>query len=331
MNELSRAGTLDYEFVDEARSLGRLGPTLAGRVLRRLSRGRPLAYRAFNRALVETAAAFKPELVVVVKGASVAPQSLEEMRKMGDPFLVNFMTDDPFNARVSRPSLIGCLPHYDLVASPRKAGIADIERVSGAKTRYVRFAYKPSVHFLEEPPSPLRRRFASDVVFIGTLDPDRVPYFEALIRLLPGLNLHLYGGGWDRVASLRALHKGMALGRDFRHAVAGAKIAVNFVRRSNRDDHSMRTFEIPACGGFMLAERTPEHEALLVEGRDAAFFGGVDDFVAKVTYFMDRTEDRARIAELGTAWVRSGQNTYSDRLQEILDLVEEIRSGSAGK
>ena len=46
------------------------------------------------------------------------------------------------------------------------------------------------------------------------------------------------------------------MGATFAWRSAAQRLAVNLVRAQNRDDHVMRSFEGPACGAFMLNERT---------------------------------------------------------------------------
>ena len=185
---------------------------------------------------------------------------------------------------------------------------------------YVRFGYKPEVHFPEAPATDEEReRFACDVMFVGGCDAHRIAYFESLIRAMPEVRLHLYGNYWERARALRPYARGFAVARDYRLAVGGAKIAVNLVRRANRDDHVMRTFEIPACGGFMLTERSSTHEELFSEDGEAAFFGSPDEFVAKVRKYLEHDEDRIRIAAAGHRKITQGRHTYADRLAEILD------------
>jgi spore maturation protein CgeB len=145
------------------------------------------------------------------------------------------------------------------------------------------------------------------------------------MRAMPGLKLRLYGQYWERARAIRAYARGFAVARDYRLAVGGAKIAVNLVRRANRDDHVMRTFEIPACGGFMLTERTATHEELFHEDREAAFFGSPDEFVAKVRSYLPREDDRLRIAAAGHRKITLGHHTYGDRLAEIIEAAQTVR------
>jgi spore maturation protein CgeB len=82
----------------------------------------------------------------------------------------------------------------------------------------------------------------------------------------------------------------------------------------------MRTFEAPACGAFLLNERTPEHLKLLEENRDAAYFSSKAELVEKVRYYLWRENERERIRRSGYKTITSGGNTYKDRLNQIVRL-----------
>jgi spore maturation protein CgeB len=86
----------------------------------------------------------------------------------------------------------------------------------------------------------------------------------------------------------------------------------------------MRSFEIPACGSFMLAERTEEHLAIFREDQEAAFFGSSDELIDKVKYYLTHDEARRRIAQAGHVWVTKNGHTYGDRLRELVRAAMEI-------
>src|SRR3984893_2117431 len=260
--------------------------------------GRPLSgYQQLNRALVESAASFSPEMILIGKGRWFTPAALEAAKKVSGATLVNWATDDPFNPADNSRELVKSIPLYDLYVCTKKDIMNDVRRAGCANVAYLRFGYKPEVHFPEAPATDEeRKKFACDVMFVGGCDAHRAAYFEALIRAMPDVKLHLYGQYWERARALRAYARGFAVAREYRLAVGGAEIAVNLVRRANRDDHVMRTFEIPACGGFMLTERSSTHDELFSEDTEAAFFGLTDEFVAKVRSYLAREQDRISIA-----------------------------------
>ncbi len=209
--------------------------------------------------------------------------------------------------------------------------INDVIKAGCTNVVYVPFGYKPTVHFPEPPnTSAEHRRFDSEVAFVGGCDSDRAPLVRGLVKAIPDLNLALYGGFWNRSPTLRRYWRGLAFGRDFRMAMGGAKIALNLVRRANRDGHVMRSFEIPACGGFMLAERTAEHLAFFGENRECAYFDTLNELVGQIRHYLTKEEERSAIALEGRYAVLRGRHTYSDRLTHIIALIRHLYPSETG-
>jgi hypothetical protein len=327
LEQFSHERGFDYEFVDESSFVGS-GGTLLHRISHRVLGSSPPGHRALNRALIEHARRFRPELVLICKGSNVCPATLACIKDETGAVLVNYATDDPFNPVVNSRDLVESVPLYDLYACTKRSIMADVRRAGCSEVVYVPFGYKPSVHFPERPAtSEEAERFHLDMVFIGGGDSDRFHYLRTLVRAIPTLQLHLYGGYWDRDPVLARYHRGFTFGRGFRLAVGGAKIALNLVRRANRDGHVMRTFEIPACGGFMLAERTEEHLEVFAEDLESAYFDSVDELVDKARYYLAYPTERRRIAAAGHCRVTNGGHTYGHRLAQIAKAAELTRTG----
>lgn len=315
----------EHVLVDEGEYLKPLSRSVFQRIAYRLLRRRLLTCKAFNREVVETARRFRPEVVLVTKGASLIPETLSQVKAETRALWVNYATDDPFNPRHRSPDLLASIPLYDLYACTKRAIMDDVRRARCPQVVYVPFAYDPTLHFPEQPTTEDEKaRFDNDVVFVGTADRERYSLFKTLTTL-PNLRLRLYGTYWERDRVLRRSHDGLVFDRTYRLALAGAKIALCLLRRANRDHQTLRSFEIPACGAFMLAERTEEHLALFAEDQEAVYFESTEELLEKITYYLAREPARRRIAEAGRRRVVEGRHTYQDRLVEIFRHVESLR------
>jgi spore maturation protein CgeB len=327
------AGELGYEslFVDDAPYLRPLATSLLHKAAYRILHRRPATRWRYNQNLFAAADRFRPDLAVIVKGAYIMPSTLRRIKDATGALLVNYATDDPFNPANTTPDLLAGIPFYDVYACTKTAIMPDVTRAGGRTVVHMTFAYNPAVHYPEAPANAEEaRRFASDVILVGGADRDRIADLEPLLGF-PDISLALYGGYWHRYPKFRQYARGFVAGRTYRLALGGARIGLCLVRRANRDQHSMRSFEIPACGTFMLAERTDEHLAVFRENEEAAYFGSPDELRDKVRYYLSHDEEREHIARAGHAKVTTGGHTYRDRLREIIRTVEEIRSPVSAK
>src|SRR5262249_44559032 len=164
--------------------------------------------------------------------------------------------------------------------------------------------------------------YDSDVMFAGGADADRVPYIHALVS--SGWHVHVYGAYWDRYPETRAVARGLADADMLREAVANARGCPCLVRKSNRDGHSMRTFEVPAMRGCAVMERTPEHLAIFGEdGRHVLYFETIEEMRERISWILQHPLERDRLADACYRWIHGGAHTYQDRLATILQIVDK--------
>jgi spore maturation protein CgeB len=82
----------------------------------------------------------------------------------------------------------------------------------------------------------------------------------------------------------------------------------------------MRSLEIPAMGGCMLVEDTPEHRALLgPPGHAAAYFETIPHMLEQLRWLLSAPDERIRLAATAQRCVRQARHTYADRLRSMLD------------
>ena len=155
------------------------------------------------------------------------------------------------------------------------------------------------------------------MAFAGGADPDRIASIGVLTRR--GFRVALYGGYWQRYGETRTQGRGHADPQTLRKAIAGAKVALGLVRRANRDGHSMRTFEVAAMGGCMLAEDTDEHRQILGEdGEAAVYFRSPAEMIERLQWLLAAEDERQRLKVTIQARITSQPNTYQDRLEAML-------------
>lgn len=317
---------IDFKSVDMQAYYGRAGLIGLDRIFNRLF-GKPIVGSwMLDRDLQVLVNQFRPQVVLIVKGSLLSGKVLNHLKIQSGAVLVNFATDDPFNVRLFTKNIVDAIPFYDLFISTKRAIMDDVRQAGCQNVIFVPFGYEPTMHFPEKPvTSKEQTRFSSDVVFIGAADTDRYPMMRSLANI-PDLKLHLYGGYWDRYRELKNKYYGFAVGRDFRMALSSTKIAPGLVRRANRDGHCMRTFEVPACGAFMLAERTAEHQEYFSEDKEVAFFDTDDELVDKALFYIKHDSIRNRIAKNGYRHIVRGKNTYTDRMESILSAIQKLCS-----
>ena len=164
------------------------------------------------------------------------------------------------------------LPYYDLVVTQKSYNCNPDELPSlGANVLFQNKAYDKAMHFPVD--TCAKYSCVHDVIFVGTYEKERLKSLKFLAD--HGIRVHVYG--WAKKMP-ENYHKNLVFhdthlyGAAYAAAFSCSKIALNFLRKKNRDLQTSRSIEIPACGGFMLAERTDEHQALFKEGEEAEYF-----------------------------------------------------------
>ena len=282
---------------------------------------RPPKIATFERKVLAVCHEFQPDQLIATGIAPLTRESLETIKKMGIG-LVNYLTDDPWNPVLRAPWFLRAMASYDHVFSPRLSNIEDLKRNGCRKVSYLPFAYSSEVHYLEPPQThDEKKHFECDVVFVGGADKDRTPYISALLKAR--LNVHLYGGYWNKSSYTRGSHRGMADARTMRIATGCAKVTLCLVRRSNRDGHCMRSFEAPAMGACMLTEGTEEHRDIFgPEGEAVLYFKNLDEMVKKAQYLTGNPDVCRRLVLAAHELVVQGRHTYVDRLKVMIERSE---------
>ena len=124
---------------------------------------------------------------------------------------------------------------------------------------------------------------------------------------------------------MKPFYKGPSVyGDDYIKTVNGMEIALHFLRHGNRDEQDSRTFEIPACKVFMLAEGSELHRELFKENQEAVFFDSKEELLKKVKYYLSEKEERDRIALNGYRKCFDAGYDHTSRMKKVLNTIKEL-------
>ena len=336
------------------RSLRRLGHTVAafkwhgyfsspaqgdwlGRVVRRAQDKYLLGPRMgrIQRDFIAQAQAFAPDMIFVYRGTHIGASTLKAIRAaLPGCVLLGYNNDDPFSPTQPRyywRHFMAAIPHYDLMLAYRTANLADLRQAGARRVELLRSWYVPERNHAQHLTPDEQARFGCDVAFIGHYEPDqRLDHLEEIAR--QGFSLRLFGPTKYWEAPLRSsavlaplAPVRMVWGADYNRALCGAKIALCFLSKLNRDTYTRRCFEIPAAGTLMLSEYSDDLAALYAEGAEVAFFRNRDEMMQKIRTYLADEPLRQAVAAAGHRKVRAAGHDIDSRMQHMLEWVGQAR------
>jgi hypothetical protein len=289
------------------------------------------AVRAFNRDMLRMAQEHKPDVMWGDKLLFLRPATLDALRAMGI-VTVSYMIDNPFGPRCDGVwgLYLKCIPHYDLHVVQRDQNIIDYTVRGARDVLKIQTAYEPTLQF--PPPEGWSDKDRDrEVSFIGTPYDER-PEFLLRLKREFGVPVAVNGARrmWERrmdSAAMQEIFAGDEIYLEaYREAIWRSKINLSFLTHSNLDEFAHKSFEIAACGGFLLAERSAGHLERFKEDVEAVFFSSAEECAAKVRRYLPDEAARARIAAAGQRRAEASGYSNDGQVGKILERVRNIRT-----
>lgn len=306
--------------------------------------GRGPTISSLNADLLALARQHKPDLMWAEKQEYLFPDTLRQIQS-GGAKLLHFTPDPYFTLSWKRTPLMDeGMTIFDYVVTSKRYELDEYRRKCH-QVIYMPLGFSERVHRPVSSANATRRRaFASDVGFLGGWEPRREGLLDAIAQT--GCDLKIWGYAWDHLVDgkwsprrylrlkalagrdpfrihrnerlAKALQGGEVYGDSYAFALSGARISVGFLRHVCPDQHTTRTFEIPACASMMIADRTDEHREFFEEGREAEFFSSEPELVDKVRFYLKDETAREKIALAGLARCYNSGYSYRNRVSQVL-------------
>jgi hypothetical protein len=281
----------------------------------------------YNRDLLALATKYHPDVFWVDKGTTIQPSTLQTIKRRTGAIFAVYNTDYlGCNTNPWRLHLPG-IHYYDLCFTTNRLDIQRIRDLGAGNVSLVLIGYHREIHKPVPITSEEVARLGASVGFIGHWEPATEDLMLRLLEL--GLTLRVRGTQWHHARHKKRLvltvEPRPVYQDEYAKAVLATKINLGINSAQNKNQHSGRSFEIPAIGGFLLAERTLEHQALYEEGKEAEFFASAEELVEKANYYLKHEEERQQIAKQGHVRCISRGYSMEEIMGKMVNAVEQVR------
>lgn len=299
------------------------------RVAARVSRRR--SAEAYRRKLLEECRALKPDIFLTVKGQDISADLLLRIKEIGAQTVMYYPDVDFNHAGVS----VDSFREFDLFISTKSFQIGHLEKLLGRdRVAHVPHGYCPSVH------RPFNRvmtesSFTTDILHAGNHSAYKQKWLESATSAVPEAAFRLVGNRWREHAGHGPLANcdmpGARMGVGYAQAIQTARVnvAVHMGATSSgwQDWVSTRTFEIPACGGFMLHIDNDEVREYFKPGEEIDVFSSPEELADKIRFYLPRPELRTTMVDRALARC-CPTYSYNARARQVAELIQHHTEGA---
>jgi len=291
----------------------------ARRALKRLSR---ISYRGLSPDLnpaetLNEIRQFQPEFIIVFRCERLTGDFVATLRGLATHGCFNIYTDSPFVIPgAGAVQMFSPISEYDAIFTFSRALVPVFFQLGAKRVEWLPFGWDRNVHH----PSASENNVAFECAYFGSWGPIQ----EQWLTVLSDFNLAIFGNGWYHLPKksplFRSWRQGEGIGVRMAKEIARSQVVFNLIRAEHGCAHSMKTFEIPACGGFMLSNRTEEQSLFFRDGHDAVFFDTFEEMKDKCAFYLSHPTLRTDIIK--NALSRIKENDYFSRARSIVDYAE---------
>ncbi len=297
--------------------------TLRGKVVSRVKRMK--LFRGLTKArqreqLMNAAANFRPDIAIFIGNKDWDVVSIRFLKDLCSGPVVVLTTDSPIvTPGLKSLSWLESLAEFETVFVAVRRFIPIFYQLGARHVEYYRVSYNPRFHFPRE-----FSGIKNSIAYLGSWGPLQEMWLD---RVANEFQLRIYGWGWEHAArkskSRACWMRGEGIESEMGVAIASSKIIFNMARAEHGSTYSTKTFEIPACGGFMLTNWTEDQAEFFEDGKECVYYNTMDEMIEKAKYYLENEDEREKIRLAGMA--AAAPHTYRNSAIWLLNYLETVR------
>ena len=277
-----------------------------------------------NKKIKEYIDKYTYDLVWIDKGITIEAETLKYIKKkQPNCIIVSYSPDNMALRHNQSLQYLNCIPYYDYLITNKSYILNDMKRLGAKNICFVNNSYEAKFHYPRTLSKDDYDRLGGDVGFVGMWEKERC---DSILYLANhGIKVRIFGNKqWQKYKNYspnlqiedHGLHS-----EDYSKSLKAFKISLCFLRKMNFDQQTTRSVEIPACGRFMMAERTKEHQAMFEENKEAIFFSSNEELLEKCKYYLEHEKERKKIAEAGLKRCQTSDYSNEGMIKNVLNSI----------
>ena len=271
----------------------------------------------------------KPDILFIIKGETIFSDTIKLIKDEMKIPCVSYIWDSPFYSHddqfvdnYRKNNFTEGMHLYDYIFIYDPYYVEELKKRGITKVKYLPLATDPNKYKRIDFRQYETQKYDFDVCFIGSPYPNRIEILDSL----SGFNLGVFGDGWKgwhRLKKTPPYYKGKAVKEKVLKIYSSSKIVLNIHGTDATYGVNTRTFDIPACGAFELVDYKRELENLFKVGEEIIYYKDIMDLKRLIRFYLDRPEERHKIAEKGKTKVLN-YHTWYHRMKEAIDVLNNI-------
>ena len=266
---------------------------------------RTLGRQAMNQQLLETVRDGDFDLLFYVPFTDqLEPDTVKSITAMDRPVTVAWGCDDHWRFEdYSRH----WAPLFDWWVTTARSAVPKFKAMGYRHVIKSQWAVEPTVYHPLDVPRDM------PASFVGQPHGIRPQVLQWLAE--SGVPLAVFGFGWAGLES-RITHEQML------EVFSRSKVCLNLSNASTMGEQQIkgRVFEVPGCRSLLLTDMADDLGSYYTPGEEIVVYDGADDLLEKIRYYIDRDEERERIAEAGYRRTLA-EHTWRHRFDAIFERV----------
>jgi spore maturation protein CgeB len=272
-----------------------------------------------NRRLFSLASATQPDLCLIAGGNRILPETIQKIKNQGIQTAL-WTIDAP---REFQP-VLNAAPFYDFIFCGGTEAQELLSETGIHNTHWLPFACDSQIHQPADVDSEDRKKWGSEVSFVGSFYPNRAQILERI----SDFDLKVWGPGWNKLkkdSPIKKLSTDTQLKPEEWTRIFSCSL-INIVihyqdGKTPCFQAAPRVYEGMACRSFLLVDDQKDVRSLFQDGNHLVIYKEIEDLRKKMTRYLNKPEERDRIANQGHKEVVR-KHTYVHRMKKMLSVIE---------